>query len=76
MTRFREILSRADRLEDLITAGGQTLKSISSELRTLLAKGWWEPVGTIAAAKAEAIESAASEALELARSKESKGLPP
>ena len=75
--RYDEIkgdLADADRLESLINAAGQTQKDIRSEIRHLLARGWWEPVAEIAGAKAETIEGAARKALELAKSKESKEL--
>ena len=75
--RYNEIkgdLADADRLESLINAAGQTQKDLRSEIRHLLARGWWEPVAEIAGAKAETIEGAARKALELAKSKESKEL--
>ena len=75
--RYDEIkgdLADADRLESEIDAAKQTQKDISSEIRQLLVKGWWEPVAEIAGAKAEKIEGAASKALESMKSRESKEL--
>ena len=73
--RYEEIraeLMAADQLDASIDEAETMQESIRGEIRSLLTKGWWEPVSGIAAEKAKSIESAASEALEIARTIDSK----